>query len=45
MSRVVWAIGVFFKKNFFTFSKLTIVLLYIQVIIYIVHDWEGVGRQ
>ena len=31
-----------FFKNFF---KLTIVLLYIQVIVYVVHDWEGAGRQ
>ena len=43
-SRIVWDIGVFLK-NFFMFSKLTIVLLYIQVIIYVVHNWEGVDRK
>ena len=45
-THIVWAIGVFFLFNFFMFFlKLTIVLLYIQVIIYIVHNWEGAGRQ
>ena len=44
MSRVVWAIGMFFLFSL-CFSKLTIVLSYIQVIIYVVHDWLGVGRQ
>ena len=43
--RVVWAIGVFFFLISLCFFKLTIVLLYVQVIIYVVHDWEGAGRQ
>ena len=44
-SHVIWAIGVFFFLISLCFFKLTIVLLYIQVIIYVVHDWEGAGRQ
>ena len=41
-TRVVWAIGVFFLL-FLRFFILTNILLYIEVIIYLIHDMEHVG--
>ena len=43
--RTVWAVGVFFFRSFVAFLYTNIILLYIQVIIYIIYNRKKLKQQ